>query len=111
MLAVPDRFAGTTSLCLQGIGEGGILSGLPVNLFAVIEVVGERGVDIRQRQLRELFDNIVRRLPLALVPRDDVLHADARPSDAGLAPTDPWGHVDVICNTSLPCSNRHDRRF
>ncbi len=111
MLAVPDRLAGATSVGLQGIGEGDVLGDLPVNVVAVIEVVGECGVDIGQRQLRELFDNIVRRLPLALVPRDDVLHADARPSDAGLAPTDPWGHVDVICNTSLPCSNRHDRRF
>lgn len=45
----------------------------------MVEVVGQRGVDVGQRNLWETTNDLLQREPLKVVSQGDVLHADERP--------------------------------
>ena len=68
---------------------------LCLDLLQVVEAVGERRMDISERERRNLSDNLVRAHPLVLMPYHHIQHAhpvasDARPAAAdGSVPRDP----------------------
>jgi len=83
---------------------------LCLDLLHVVEVVGERCMDIGERERRNLADNFIRAHPLVFVPHHNIEHAhsvagDARPAAADArVPGDPalygGGHNSSI--TGLP---------
>src|SRR5262245_15701884 len=71
-----------------------VLSHLPVDFLAVVEVVREGRVDTRQRQV--IFGgDLSGATAHLLVPGHDVLDSDAMAGDARLAEADVGGDLDV----------------
>jgi hypothetical protein len=60
-----------------------VLAKLAHNLRAMIEEVRQRGVDLAERQMRQLLDDLVGREALNFGERVDVLHARACAGDVG----------------------------
>ena len=58
-----------------------------LDLLDVIEVVGQRGMDVGEREGRDVRDDLVRAHPLVFRPYGDVEHADAVAGDASPATT------------------------
>src|SRR5205807_4114032 len=79
----------------QGLYERSALFDRLVDLGTMVEVVGESGVNVGERQIVFRGD-LVRALAHPLVPDRDVLHGDAMPSDARLAAGDPRRHLYVL---------------
>ncbi len=79
----------------EGLGEGAVLGHAGVDFLAVVEVIGERGVDVGERQI-VLGSDFVGTLAEPLVPDCDVLHRDATPADPGLPADGVRRHLDVL---------------
>ena len=79
-------------LLYSGIGPGHLL----LDLLRIVPVVGQGGVDIRQRELGEVRHDLIGALPSKFVPDIDILNADPRAGDAGLAATDSGLLLDVL---------------
>lgn len=63
---------------LEVFDEFHVLFEVVLDLGAVIEVIGEGGVDLGQREVRVSFDDLVGGFPLDLGQHGDILNADAR---------------------------------
>src|SRR5687768_994886 len=66
------------------------------DLIAVVPEIGEGGMDGSHAQLREVPDNFVNALPLRFVPDINILYANARACDPGLAAAYAGGDLDVV---------------
>jgi hypothetical protein len=68
--------------------KGALLAHFCLDFLDVIEIPGERGVYVGQRDGRNLENDIVRDKPLVLVPGDDVEHSDSVAGETSPAATD-----------------------
>src|SRR5690348_4560393 len=82
------------SVLLEGFHESLSFFDHPVDFRTVVEVIGERGVDIGERQV-VFSGDLVRTLAQPLVPDYDVLHSNAMPGDSRLSAYDSGGHIDM----------------
>ena len=85
---------------LQMLEERVGLGHLLLNFLNVVPVVGECGVDIGQRELREAGDDLVRAATLQLMPNIDVLNANSYARNASFSPANARLFLDM---------SRHDR--
>ena len=78
----------------QSLGKGvSLLHGL-VDLGAVVEIVSECSIDIRESQ--SLFGgDLVRALAQTFVPDDDISHGDPMSRNARLPTRDAGRHLDM----------------
>ena len=75
-----------------------------VDLFPIVEVVGQGCVDVGQSQ-SELGGDLVRGLSELLVQDHDILNGDPVPGDPGLSAGDPRRGLNVL----IECSSLHER--
>lgn len=68
------------------------------DLLTMIEVVGQRRIDIGQRNARKHIDDFIRAVAPHFVPDHDVLHADAMAGNAGPSAANTWRFCDVLCD-------------
>src|ERR1044071_5639246 len=84
------------------LGKGFVPSQSSIDFGAMIEVVGQRRVDVREREV-VLDRDLVDALAHPLMPDRDVLDRDAAAGDAGLATRDPGRDLDVTVQDGLAC--------
>ena len=72
----------------------GIAFQVTVNFLLVVEVVGQRRVKLRRREVRQALQNLIRR-HAKLVITGDRPHRDARAFDDGHASQDSWTGRDM----------------
>ena len=70
---------------------------LLLDLLDVIEVIGQGGVDIGERDSRNVGDDLGRHA-LMFMPRHHIEHADAVARNAGLAATNSRRPADPVLN-------------
>ena len=64
----------------------------------MVEIVGQRGVDLGQVEVRVLPGDLFRGQAVNLVVANDVLDADPRAGDAGSSPTAIRTTLDMLGN-------------
>src|SRR5262249_46975876 len=69
---------------------------LPVDLIAVVTVIGQGRVNVREGDGRILGHDLVRAHPHPLMPDGDVRNRDPMTSDARLSTAHPWCCHDAI---------------
>src|SRR5438094_10556313 len=80
--------------------EGAFVGDRPLDLVAVVPVVGKRGVDVGEGERRVLVDDLVGRLAELLVPNGHVLDTDAVAGDARFRTTSAVYNLDVFRDLS-----------
>ena len=78
-------------------GECTLVPHLLLELADVIEIVGERSVDIRQSDRGHMGDDLVGSHSIVLMPDDDVEHTNTVTSDTGFAAADAGCLRDPVC--------------
>jgi hypothetical protein len=79
----------------QAFREGFSLRNGSIDFVSMIEVVGKRGVDVRERQV-VFSSNLIGTLAHPLVPNGDILDRDSMAGDPWLAARDAWSNFDVL---------------
>jgi len=72
MILTPLRIDLRTVIPARLIYQGALLPHLGLNLLDVIEIVGECGMNLGERDGRNMGNDLVRGKTLVLVPGDDV---------------------------------------
>ncbi len=98
-------------LLLHGLNEFFSLLHLSKDFVAMTPEIGERGIDISQRKLRECRHNFVRAFSLQIVPDIDVLHANTTAGNARFAAADACGDRYVFSDDGSACRLAHTTNY
>lgn len=101
MILAPLRIHQRRVIPARRIYQGALLSHLGLNLLDVIEIVGESGVNLRERDGRNVRNDLVRGKTLVLLPSDDVQHADSVASNMSPAAADAWRLHDPLAGGAV----------
>jgi hypothetical protein len=82
-------------LLAQAFREGFSLRNGSIDFVSMIEVIGKRRVDIRERQV-VFGGDFIGALAHPLVPNGDILDRDAMAGDPRLAARYAWGNLDML---------------
>lgn len=81
--------------------KGALLAHLCLDFLDVIEIPGERGMYVGQRDRRNVGNDLVRCKLLVLMPGDYVEHPDAVAGETSPAATDSWCLDDALAREAV----------
>ena len=97
----------------QPVGFVTLGTDVRLDRLAMIVVIRQRGMNIGQRQLLEIGDNLLRRPALKFVPHVNILNTDARAGDTRPATTTLLVRLNMVgsnlCHTVI-LAHGHDSR-